>query len=260
MTNASKTSFPLINIPLQRGVNESLPSAAFPELAAATSRKARTAFTLIELLIVIAIIAILAALIIPITGAMTRKRMIARAGTELHLVELAIENYKTKLGHYPPDNPGLPSTNQLYFELMGTTNDGNFFVTLDGSARVLKDQLNRGTTPRGLGVRGFVNTSAVTGGEEGRTAQRFIGELKTANLATLPTNDKREIVNLICCSVAWPFPRPALQPANGNPFRYNSSNPTNNPNSFDLWVDIIIAGKTNRISNWSSTPTIVGTP
>jgi hypothetical protein len=36
-----------------------------------------------------------------------------------------------------------------------------------------------------------------------------------------------------------------------NPFSYNSVNPTHNPNSYDLWVDLVIGGKTNRISNWS---------
>jgi hypothetical protein len=36
-----------------------------------------------------------------------------------------------------------------------------------------------------------------------------------------------------------------------NPWRYNSSNPTNNPGSYDLWVQLSIAGKTNLICNWS---------
>jgi hypothetical protein len=37
-----------------------------------------------------------------------------------------------------------------------------------------------------------------------------------------------------------------------NPFRYNSANPTNSPNSFDLWVDLSISGKITRINNWST--------
>ena len=36
-----------------------------------------------------------------------------------------------------------------------------------------------------------------------------------------------------------------------NPWRYNSSNPTNNPGSYDLWIQLKIAGKTNLICNWS---------
>jgi hypothetical protein len=51
-------------------------------------------------------------------------------------------------------------------------------------------------------------------------------------------------------------PDPSYQPlgtANQNPWRYNSSNPTNNPNGYDLWIDLSISGKTNRISNWNRT-------
>ena len=36
-----------------------------------------------------------------------------------------------------------------------------------------------------------------------------------------------------------------------NPWRYNSSSPTNNPGSYDLWVQLSIGGKTNLICNWS---------
>jgi hypothetical protein len=39
-----------------------------------------------------------------------------------------------------------------------------------------------------------------------------------------------------------------------SPWFYNSSNPTNNPGSYDLWMDVFYSGKTNRISNWSQNP------
>jgi hypothetical protein len=42
-----------------------------------------------------------------------------------------------------------------------------------------------------------------------------------------------------------------------NPWRYVSSNPTNNTGSYDLWMDIKFGGKTNRISNWSPDPQVV---
>src|SRR5262249_23552877 len=90
------------------------------------------AFTLIELLVVIAVISLLAAMIFPITGAVTRNRIRARTRAELEQIATYIEQYKAKLGHYPPDNPGNPRTNQLYFELVGTTNNGITYVTLDG--------------------------------------------------------------------------------------------------------------------------------
>jgi hypothetical protein len=38
------------------------------------------------------------------------------------------------------------------------------------------------------------------------------------------------------------------------PWNYVSSNPTNNPTEFDLWMDVTWRGTTNRISNWSEDP------
>src|SRR4051812_16686378 len=60
-------------------------------------------FTLIELLIVIAIMAILAAMVIPISGAVNRNKIKAKARGQLELVATWIDLYKAKLGHYPPD-------------------------------------------------------------------------------------------------------------------------------------------------------------
>jgi len=37
-----------------------------------------------------------------------------------------------------------------------------------------------------------------------------------------------------------------------NPWRYNSSNPTNNPGSYELWIQLVFApGKSNLICNWT---------
>jgi len=226
--------------------------------------RGRRAFTLIELLIVIAIMAILAGLIFPVTGALNRRKMIARTKAELGLVKMAIDDYQTKLGHYPPDNPNYYfALSPLYFELMGTTNNGTEFVTLDGSAKIRRPTSGPDFRQAfGSGVQGFANCSATGGGEEARTAQRFLrSELKPSQVASFANFPN---VKLLVSSIPGPYavagPFGTLNPANANPFRYNSSNPTNNPNSYDLWVDIVIAGKTNRINNWSSEPIIVATP
>ena len=73
------------------------------------------AFTLIELLVVIAVISILAALIMPVGKAVNRKKILSKCRAELVQVEIAVENYKTALGHYPPDNNLDPRLNPLYF-------------------------------------------------------------------------------------------------------------------------------------------------
>ena len=221
------------------------------------------AFTLIELLIVIAIIGVLAAMIIPIAGAVNRAKIKSLAGTELSQIETAIESYKAKNGVYPPDciaplsTPAIPIyVNQLYYELLGTTldNGGVFYTTKDGSS-----QINVADVPLtfGVGVGGFVNSTKGAGGDEGTVATPFITGLKPGQIGT------NGVAKILVCSVPWPKDN-AWQPSGvagsgQNPWRYVSSNPTNNASSFDLWVDVIIGGKTNRISNWSQ-PAIVGTP
>src|SRR5712691_3910296 len=84
------------------------------------------AFTLIELLVVVAIIALLASMLFPILRAVNKAKLLSRAKGELVQVETYIEIYKTRLGHYPPDNRSPldnklnPGPNQLYYELAGT--------------------------------------------------------------------------------------------------------------------------------------------
>jgi prepilin-type N-terminal cleavage/methylation domain-containing protein len=233
---------------LKRGVNE--------------TRNTRLAFTLIELLIVIAIMAILAALIFPVTGAVNRHKLRSRTRAELRSIETAIIDYKTKKGYYPPDNPnGRYFINSLYYELSGMVLNNGVYTTLDGNASL--NQLAVETPPGAFGpamrVTGFMNTTKGSG-DEGMAAQKFIRELKPAQVAELKNG-----VKILVGSVGWPpnlpwqpipwinanpNPGPALKPGL-TPVCYVSTNPTNNPNSFDLWIDIIVQGKTNRISNWS---------
>ncbi len=185
--------------------------------------------------------------------------MVSRTKAELGLLKMAIDDYQTKLGHYPPDNPGLPSTNQLYFELMGTRPVTNLnaaaYQTLDGSALVRQSDF---TTYLEGGVQRIVNCSAKGGDEDARVAERFLkSDLKPQQVA-YPTDNPN--MKFLVCSIAAPYQTRGFTPASPNFFRYNFSNPTNNPNSYDLWVDIVIAGRTNRISNWSTEPIIVATP
>jgi prepilin-type N-terminal cleavage/methylation domain-containing protein len=220
--------------------------------------RSRPAFTLIELLVVIAIMSILAALIIPIGKAVNRTKIRSKARAELAMLEMAIENYKTKMGHYPPDNPDNPRLNPLYFELEGSVLTNGVFQTLDGSGQVRMSQLPITFGPK---VTGIINSSQPGVGDEARPALKFISDLKPSQTVLLETG-KVDRAYIIASSVPWPadlsFPLPNHPGV--NPFRYNSSSPTNNPNSFDLWIDVIIDGKTNRISNWSREPIIVGTP
>lgn len=209
------------------------------------------AFTLVELLIVIAIIAILAAMIFPVVGAVKRRAAISKAETELNQVKTSIELYKEKFGYYPPDNPLMPATNQLFYELSGTELGTAGYKTLDGSETIQVAQVAQAFGPN---VSGFVNTTK-GGGDETASAKSFLKGLKPGQSETVTNNGVR--TRLLTCSVTWPANTPFEEI---NPWRYNSSNPTNNPGSYDLWVDILIRGKTNRISNWSQQAQIVYQP
>ncbi|HWD94768.1 MAG TPA: type II secretion system protein [Verrucomicrobiae bacterium] len=226
----------------------------------------KAAFTLIELIVVIAIIGILATLIFPIVGVINKNKQIATARAQLKGIEAAIDGYKTKLGFYPPDNPNSVVTNQLYFELLGTTNNGtgqtppNLWVTLDGSA-----QISASGGPPNIssvfGVTGMANsTTRAHSDDAGAAASTFLNNLTPNQFGAYDTSSATgQQIKLLACSVPWPAEKkPYPIPGNPglNPFCYNSSHPVNNTASYDLWVDIVVKGKTNRVCNWS-TQTIV---
>jgi len=199
------------------------------------------------MIVVIAIIGVLAALIMPIAKGVRIKQMRSRAQTELNQIDTAIQDYHAKLGFYPPDSPG--STNsQLYFELAGTvlTNQNQLYVTLDGSAHMAVADFG---TVFGPNVTGFVNSSTSASGTDDRPAPvDFLkAGLKPSQVYVTNVTGSSVFKELVCS---------VQNTTELNPWQYVSTNPTNNPNTYDLWVDIVIAGKTNRISNWSAKPQV----
>ncbi|HMP82870.1 MAG TPA: type II secretion system protein [Verrucomicrobiota bacterium] len=220
-------------------------------------RKIR-AFTLIELLVVIAIIAVLAALMIPLAAGALLKQRINRAMTEMAQLDTAIDSYKAARGHFPPDNPNNYARPQLFYELTGTyfqqRNPPRTFVRLKGI-----DQLPQATVQAAFGVDGFVNTSLTENVNPEALKQLevrdFFSTLKNSQF--LGTNYNGVTVYFI--GLPMDGLNEILSPEGRRltPWHYNSSNPTNNPESFDLWVDIILRGKTNRICNWSATPIVL---
>jgi prepilin-type N-terminal cleavage/methylation domain-containing protein len=220
-----------------------------------------TAFSLIELIIVIAIIGVLAGLLFPIIGRINETKQLKLARAELNVVQSAIDEYKTKLGYYPPDNTNNVVTNQLYFELMGTTNNAaggtppTKWGTMDGSAVI--DNIAAGNVSTFFFSSGMANTSTrMHSDDTGTAASTFLLGLKPAQVGAVdPVN--YPLVKILVCSIPWPAdikPFPIQSNPILNPWRYNASHPTNNVGTYDLWVDLVIRGKTNRISNWSQDP------
>src|SRR5258705_4567483 len=122
-------------------------------------------------MVVIAIMAILASLVLPIGSVIRKKRIISRTQAEAKLLETAIERYKFKFGHYPPDNPNNLDQNPLFYELQGTTatGGGTSFTTKDGSSTISTAQATAL-----FGVGGFVNCTRGVGSDEGTTAENLI--------------------------------------------------------------------------------------
>ena len=214
-------------------------------------------FTMIEILVVVAIIGILSALILGAAAYAMSKARRSRVETELATLVTAIQSYKSAKGFYPQDNPNNYSKSPLFYELTGTV------VTIYNSSPPIPasyysattgDTLNAMRAPSdfftvyGTGVTGFVNTST-----DPSQVQNFFGATaKSARTGHIITGG---VLNTIFgVPVSGPIQVATTNGAPISPWSYNSSNPTNNPGSYDLWMDVYYSGKTNRISNWSQTP------
>jgi prepilin-type N-terminal cleavage/methylation domain-containing protein len=211
-------------------------------------------FTLIELLVVISIIGVLAALTLSALKSVKRHQYISHTQAEMGLLETAIQRYHDAYGFYPPSNPNYPADpsqsmfSPLYFELLGTTSNNGNYQTLDGSASI-----SASTMTSGFGVGGFINCTKGSG-DDAHSAQNFLPGLKPKQFGLNITNTYKSVsvpVALLLGSVGGPDQNyQPLNAPNVNPWRYASPG-TNNPNSYDLWIQLVISGQTNLVCNWS---------
>ena len=227
------------------------------------SRVTRHAFTLIELLVVIAIMAIIAAFILPVTGAIKRQQYLKTARAEMDQIATALDNYKAKYGAYPPSNPNLsPLYNMLYYELSGVTHNtaNSSYTTLDSACTIPDGSSGPGYSTAfsagGSSIGGIINCTK-GGAEDGTIAKNFLPSLKQNRYGTSLTPVNNVPITNLVTSVRGPDANyKPLGIPDVNPFRYLYPG-TNNPSSYDLWIDLQISGKTNRISNWSTKPQIL---
>ena len=232
---------------------ESKPDAASfsspPQLATFNSQ---LAFTLIELLVVISIIGILAAFTIPALKSFKRTSIINQTKAEMAQLETAIDSFKAAYGFYPPTGTNDARVNPLYFELLGTskvTIGGNpCFQTLDTSANIKVADVPKAFP----GLDGFVNCTKPGAGEDAPAARNFLSGLKEKRIGVI-TNPAVPPFPVTVLVAAVGGPDENYQPFNAvgvNPWRYACPG-TNNPNSYDLWMQLSINGKMNLICNWS---------
>jgi prepilin-type N-terminal cleavage/methylation domain-containing protein len=250
-------------------------------------RPDRRAFTLIELLTVLVIIGILAGLTVSVAGIASRRSKVTRTQAELSRLDLAIRDYKARFGFYPPDNvinainlTQNPVVNQLYYELSGARFDptNNVYIPL-GDA--FNEGMSRPAYVTGFGNGNFpgIYNSAIS---EANVKNFLSGgrevHSRLVQLTAYPPTGGSFNYQALTVPVAWPVNHWKTQLAPGdpnydarffpplfpyvanpaasrdvlaiNPWRYNVTNPTNNPGEFDLWADIVVGNEFITIGNW----------
>jgi len=236
----------------------------------------RKAFTLVEMLVVIAVIGILAAMIIPAIGSANGKTTLNRAAADRAQIETAIDNYKSKRGVYPPDN--TYSTNAdlaygtnaamtpLFFELAGTVCTDPSVTPQTSFYRMHGTEASSQTNIQlACGIGGFFNTAYVADRNNSAQLQQadvrdFLGKVDSAKYLAITAKVRGRNVTNVVLGLPSEGPFMLAGVTTGvriNPWCYVSSNPTHNHETYDLWIDLIIQGKTNRVSNWSREPEIV---
>jgi len=218
--------------------------------------KNRPGFTLIELLVVISIIGVLAGLTFPVLGKIKEAQYKKVARAELDQLATELEGYKAKYGTYPPSNQNPTSDytapnyrsqfSQLYYELSGANHNtgAKTFTTLDGASTLTEAEYLKA-----YGVAGVVN-SPQGSGEDASKAKNFLSGLSSRQINTVSNNGVANTA-MIVTSVGGPDTTYNPVGVSGmNPFRYVFPG-VNNPQSYDLWVQLVIKGKTNLICNWS---------
>jgi prepilin-type N-terminal cleavage/methylation domain-containing protein len=211
----------------------------------------RHGFTLVEMLAVIAVIAVLAGLVVGLTSRTSRAGRDNKVKVMRDQLVTAIEAYQAEFGYYPPDSrfaSGLPNSaiNPLFYELTGMVLDnaqGLFYSPDHG------DALSSPQIQSVFNLDGFVNASP-----DPARVRKFI-ELRPEQYGLLRESPE---VHLLVVPVAWPLnpeqrglpPAPVPSRPGLNPWRYVSTNPTNNPGRFDLWAEFVDGQTVRMISNW----------
>ncbi len=229
------------------------------------TKNGNKAFTLVELLTVIAIMSIVAGLVVGLVAVAGKAKRKARITAELNQLVAAIDSYYAKYNAYPPQIGGNTGVNALYHELIGTrynpdnvTPANSTFSTPDGRISL---------TPAGIqtyfGFDGFANAG------DGSPANNYLPTIRPNQTAFLKVNGQPTLTAQILIVPAEAPPGRGIPASNTNPggifattvegdpkpvnpWRYNASNPKNNPNSYDLWAEILVGDETLIIGNWDN--------
>ena len=98
------------------------------------NHKSRPAFTLVELLVVIAIIAILIALLLPAVQAARESARRVQCSNHFKQVGLALHNYHTAIGSFPP---GMIGWDSRWSSSCGPKGSGSYYIGFGWSSFIL---------------------------------------------------------------------------------------------------------------------------
>ena len=159
----------------------------------------------------------------------------------------ALEAYKVKFGTYPPDHIVGRSplvvdavTNTLLYELAG--------VTLDSTNNTLTvgrlERADAGFVKGFFHCDGFTNCAA----SEDKL-ERF---LPVADLTVLQLHDDPDVYSLGFPLYSEEIDLKAMYQMQVSSWRYVSTSPTNNPKTYDLWIELKASNRTMIIGNWNA--------
>ena len=211
------------------------------------NRGDKSGFTLVEMLVVISIIATLAAMTAVAAKTITEKRTIKLVEAQMRQIESAVVDYKTKLGFYPPDNGNQGNAtwtalSPLFYELTGTvTVPRGGIPTGDYSSVLGNDTITAGALQGVFGRKGLANSSE-------QTRKNFFPSMLPFHFKEVTVGLENVKLLVVPAKGRESFSGPADKEI--NPWRYNSSSPTNNTGSFDLWAELKFQNRTVIVGNW----------
>jgi hypothetical protein len=144
---------------------------------------------------------------------------------------------------------------QLFYELTGTIFNGS--AASPWFTNVLGEPLSANDirSAFGAGVDGFVNSST-----DANEVRKFMGSWRQDEIGRMKIGSKTNVFFALPADGPQSFT--SLETDGRQrwvvPWCYDCSSTNRvNADSYDLWIDLTLGGKTNRICNWSDQPVIV---
>ena len=208
----------------------------------------RPGFTLVELLVVISIIGILAGLVVGLSKLASQKTKESRLQTEMNQIITAIDSYHADKGFYPPDvkdSEGrvVPQVNALFYELVGTVYTNRLWQPLNGTSAI-----SRLAVVNTFNAQGFANSST-----DRAQVKSYLNPKQEQHRLYNATTQVHILASPYEFRDTW---RKVMLPPIANsatiPWFYDASTPgRHNPQSYDLWTEIVYDKDKVVIGNWN---------